>query len=118
MKVLELVVQDYKVELYSAYNTSAYSDTYTFFYEWDYPFTDYLRTVESYSAVHTDVELDPNDHYVVLSTCAYVFEDARSVLHGRLRPVMSAGGKPMAPLPTPMPTETAAPEETENRTKG
>ena len=28
-----------------------------------------------------------------MSTCAYIFEDARSVLHGKLVPVMTAGGE-------------------------
>ena len=87
--------QDYRVDLYSVYNTSAYSDTYSFFYEWGYDFRDYLWRTEEYSLFHTGVELDPQDHYVVLSTCAYFFEDARSVIHGRLRPVMSAGGEKM-----------------------
>ncbi len=86
--------QDYKVELYSSYNTSAFSDTYSYFAAPGPDFTRYLQNVESYSAVHTGIRLDPNDHYIVLSTCAYVFDDARSVLHGRLRPVMSAGGVP------------------------
>ena len=29
---------------------------------------------------------------MLLSTCAYVFDNARSVLHGKLVPVDSAGG--------------------------
>ena len=86
--------QDYRVDLFSAYNTSAYSDSYTFFYEWGPEFTDYLNRVESYSGIHIDKPLDPYGKYVMLSTCAYMFEDARSVLHGWLRPVMSAGGIP------------------------
>ena len=87
--------QDYRVDLYSVYNTSAYSDTYTFFYEWGNDFQEYLWRTEEYSLFHTGLELDPDDHYVVLSTCAYFFEDARSVLHGKLIPVMSAGGVPL-----------------------
>ena len=87
--------QDYKGELYSAYNTSAYSDTYEIPpYSGGY-FPDYLGRVESYAAFHTGIDLDPDAHYIVMSTCAYMFEDARSVLHGKLVPVMSAGGVPM-----------------------
>ena len=87
--------QDYKVQLFSAYDTSAYSDTY------DIPpysggdVLTYLWHVESYSPYHIGVDLDPNAHYILMSTCAYIFEDARSVLHGKLLPVMSAGGVPL-----------------------
>ena len=86
--------QDYKVELYSAYDTSAYGDTYEIPAYGTDP-SQYLWTIQSYSAWHTDTELDPTAHYIVLSTCAYAFEDARSVLHGKLLPVMTAGGVPI-----------------------
>ena len=33
-----------------------------------------------------DIETDPNGKYVLLSTCEYVYEDARYVLHGMLVP--------------------------------
>ena len=87
--------QDYKVELYSAYNTSAYSDTYEIPVYGSDP-TDYLVRTEARSGWHIGVDLDPTAHYIVMSTCAYIFEDARSVLHGKLVPVMSAGGVPLA----------------------
>lgn len=86
--------QDYRVDLYSCYDTSAYSDTYYLpFYLEDV--ADYLGRVESYSAIHTGMQLDVNSRYIVMSTCAYVFEDARSVLHGKLVPLASAGGEPL-----------------------
>ena len=40
-----------------------------------------------------DYKADPNANYILMSTCAYVFEDARSVLLGKLVPLASAGGK-------------------------
>ncbi len=87
--------QDYRVDLFSAYNTSAYSETYTIFYDWGEEFTGYLNLVSSYSGYSFDEPLDPYGKYIVMSTCAYMFEDARSVLHGWLRPVMTAGGVPL-----------------------
>lgn len=42
-----------------------------------------------------DVEVSPDGKYVLLSTCAYVFENARSVIHGLMEPASSAGGVPM-----------------------
>ena len=88
--------RDYKVELCSAYNTSAYSDTYSFFTAHDMAFAEYLRMVISSSVIRTGAEADPSYNYILLSTCAYVFEDARSVLLGRLVPLDSAGGKALS----------------------
>ena len=41
------------------------------------------------------MEVSPDSKYVLLSTCAYVFENARSVIHGKLEPASSAGGVPL-----------------------
>ena len=86
--------QDYKVELYSAYDTSAYSEAYEIPVAGSDP-SQYLWTAKNNSRWVTDTELDPFAHYIMMSTCAYVFEDARSVLHGKLLPVMTAGGVPI-----------------------
>ena len=53
----------------------------------------YLAYAQNSSEFSSDVELDPEGKYVVLSTCAYVFDNARYVLHGMLIPVDSAGGR-------------------------
>ena len=37
-------------------------------------------------------ELPADGRYLILSTCAYIFIDARAVVVGRLYPIMSAGG--------------------------
>lgn len=84
--------QDYKVELYSAYNTSAYSETYEIPMAGTDP-SNYIWMAENSSDWHINPDLDPTAHYIVMSTCAYIFEDARSVLHGKLLPVMTAGGE-------------------------
>lgn len=97
--------QDYKIFLYSAYTISAYDKVYTVFHVRDAEFESWLIKTGNDSAVDADVELDPNAKYVMLSTCAYIFEDARSVLHGQLQPISSAGGKPMFGIETGMPID-------------
>ena len=79
--------QDYKIVLFSGYTVSAYSDTYTIFTGPCEEFTDYLAGCVERSAFHADVELNEKGCYVLLSTCAYMFENARYVLHGMLVPV-------------------------------
>ena len=88
-------VQDFRVELYSCYDTSAYSETYLFP---SYPgasVADYVGMAAANSYLPRYIEVDPYARYIVMSTCAYVFEDARTVLHGKLVPLYSAGGKPI-----------------------
>ena len=51
-------------------------------------FTQYLEENLALSDFDARVgEMDPNGRYVVLSTCAYDFEEARYVVHGKLEPV-------------------------------
>lgn len=86
--------QDYRIDLFAGYVTAADSDTYTVFQEPDDEFSEYLHGALSQSEIHTEVELDENGRYIVLSTCAYSFYMARTVLHGKLVPANSAGGIP------------------------
>lgn len=88
--------QDYKIVLFSEYTTSAYSDTYVMYPEACPEMDEYLKKAAENSNFKADIqtngELDSNARYVLLSTCAYVFDNARDVLHGKLVPVNSAGG--------------------------
>ena len=73
--------------LFSAYTTSAYSDSYTVYTGPGQAFDEYLQKAQGRSAVRTEVGLDPDAHYVMLSTCSYLFDDARSIVHGMMVPV-------------------------------
>lgn len=86
--------QDYKIVLFSGYTTSATSDTYTIFEGPGGELDDYLARCSEQSDFRAEVEPDGEGRYVLLSTCAYVFDNARYVLHGMLVPVDSAGGVP------------------------
>lgn len=76
--------KNYKIVLFSGYTTSALSDTYTIFTGPCGELEEYLRYCVENSDFEADVELDVNEKYVTLSTCAYDFENARYVLHGKL----------------------------------
>ena len=91
--------QDYRIDLFAGYVTAADSETYTIFREPSDDFNDYLQNALSQSEFHADVELEEDAQYMVLSTCAYSFYLARTVLHGKLVPVDSAGGVLLKDLP-------------------
>ena len=84
--------QDYKIALFSAYDISAYDDVYNIQRYPGLAFDSYLQTALARSSVKSEVELEPEGHYVLMSTCAYVFDNARSVVHGLLQPISSIGG--------------------------
>ena len=87
---------DYRVDLFSCYETGATSDSYMIFYGPRPEFDEYLRMAAGKSDFQPkEIELDGLARYVMLSTCAYDFADARTVLHGKLTPVPSIGGYPV-----------------------
>lgn len=82
--------QDYKLLLFSGFTTSAYSDIYTVRAEPDETWQSYLDTLVRQSDFQADVDLSGCERTVMLSTCAYVFDFARYVLHAELIPVAHA----------------------------
>ena len=71
----------------------AVSAAYTIFHGPDRRFEEYLISAVEKSDISTAVEPDPESHYVLMSTCANGDYLARTVVHARLVPLDSAGGK-------------------------
>ena len=86
--------QDYRVDLFSCYSTTEDSDSYTIYYGPGTQFEYYLRRAAADSAFRCSVELEPDAQYVLLSTCAYGYDEGRTVVHGKLVPLNSSGGTP------------------------
>lgn len=78
---------NYKVTLFSGYTTSARSETYTIFYGPGDDLNAYLDGCAAKSDFDATEGPGKDGRYVVLSTCAYDFDEARYVLHGRLEQV-------------------------------
>ena len=79
--------QDYKIIVFSGYTAAAVSDTYTIFEGPGPELDEYLAKALESSDFQADLVPDSEARYVLLSTCAYNFKDARYVLHGMLVPV-------------------------------
>lgn len=75
---------NYRIELFSGYTTemdsSAYMQTFGSIRE----HTDWLKEVSGRSDFRANMEISALDRVITLSTCAYRFENARYVLHGKL----------------------------------
>jgi sortase B len=71
----------YEVEVVSAYVTKADSMTYNL----DFDSSDkikYINYIKSESLIYSDTAISAESNLLTLSTCAYEFEDARTVVHG------------------------------------
>lgn len=86
--------QNYKVLLFSAYQTQATSATYTIYTGPCEGMDEYLQMAAAQSAVEAAVPLDGGARYILLSTCGSSYGDSldRHVLHGMLQPVDSPAG--------------------------
>ena len=89
--------RDYQIVLEAGYTTDAYASVYTVFSGPGAEFDAYLAEALARSNFQADTAPDSGARWIVLSTCAYAFDNARYVLHGMLVPADSAGGVPLRP---------------------
>ncbi len=79
--------QNYRIVLFSGYHTAADSDAYRIYDRTGEALDTYIQERLELSDFQADIALSGEDKIVTLSTCAYVFTNARYVLHGILEPV-------------------------------
>lgn len=82
---------NYRIEIISGYYTDAYSDMYMAYRGFGDMAKDYIKTVYEKSQFTPDMTLeelmddeDENQRYIMMSTCEYIYENARYALHGKL----------------------------------
>ena len=74
----------YRIELFSGYITTMDSSDYMQNFVSVREHTDWLKEVSGRSDFRANLEISAYDRVITLSTCAYRFENARYVLHGKL----------------------------------
>lgn len=77
---------NFRVDIFAAFTTPANSDAYLFDLS-EEEMAEWLDWVKENSLIHPDVEVGPNDHCITMSTCAYSFSGARTVVIGKLVPI-------------------------------
>lgn len=75
----------YVIALFSGYVTSVQDNTWQLTFEDEAAFAEWLDAVKQRSSFASDVQPTAQDRIVTLSTCSYVFENARFVVHGILK---------------------------------
>ena len=84
---LNTPTQNYRVDLFAGYLTDADSSTYTVSFPDTSSFLLYCQEMKAQSNFKSDVEIQPGDRIITLSTCAYDWYDARYVVQGKLVPL-------------------------------
>jgi len=84
---LNTPTMDYRVEIFAGYVTDADSNTYTLMFPDTSSFLLYCQEMQAQSNFKTNVEIQPGDTIITLSTCSYEYYDARYVVQGRLVPL-------------------------------
>ena len=75
---------NYRVDIIAGFTTPADSDAYRYEFSSIMDVQNWISWIREMSVIHPDIELSPVDRFLTLSTCAYSYEDARTVLIGRL----------------------------------
>lgn len=71
----------------AGYTSEAAGSAYQQWFEDDAAFLSFVREAMERSDFQANVSVEPTDRIVTLSTCAYVFDNARYVIHARLSPL-------------------------------
>ena len=74
----------YRIEFFSGYITTMDSSAYMQNFGSIREHTDWMKEVSSRSDFRANLEISAYNRVITLSTCAYRFENARYVLHGKL----------------------------------
>ena len=76
-----------KYAVFSVYETTTASDTYTFTFEDDAAYEAYLSEIQMRSAYRTGVSVDTGDEILTLSTCTNTGKTIRYVVHAKRIPL-------------------------------
>ena len=76
----------YRIDFFSC----AKADMYDELYDGSTPINDWLSHLDNASVVWENADFSENDRFISLSTCSYEFENARTILTGKL--VETIGG--------------------------
>ena len=78
---------NYRVELFTGFLCDADSETYTFRFDSDQAYAEWLQRMADNSDFKCNVHVSYKDRIVTLSTCSYEYYDARYVVMGKLVPI-------------------------------
>ena len=94
---------DYLIELICGTHESGDDQFVEFDFKTEEEFQEYVESFRKRSTFKSDVQVQPGDKLISLCTCAYVFDNARFMLMGRLVPLYVNDTAATQPTPTASP---------------
>ena len=80
--------RNYKIDVFSSYETADKSDAYTIFFNSEEAYSDFLQQRRDMSQINTLwLPVSAEDNIMTLMTCSYGSKNARYVVHGKLTPL-------------------------------
>ncbi|MGV3073723.1 class B sortase [Clostridium baratii] len=83
--ILTIDGKRYEYEIFSSYISNAEDIDLKTNFENDDEYLKYIDDIKKKSIFHRDMDIKSNDRIVTLSTCSYEKDDARMIIHGRLK---------------------------------
>ncbi|MGG7161213.1 class B sortase [Clostridium baratii] len=83
--ILTIDGKRYEYEIFSSYISNAKDIDLKTNFENDDEYLKYIDDIKKRSIFHRDMNIKSNDRIITLSTCSYEKDDARMIIHGRLK---------------------------------
>ena len=83
--ILTIDGKRYEYEIFSSYISNAKDIDLKTNFENDDEYLKYIDDIRKKSIFHRDMNIKSNDRIITLSTCSYEKDDARMIIHGRLK---------------------------------
>lgn len=83
--ILTIDGKTYEYEIFSSYISNAKDIDLKTNFENDDEYLKYIDDIKKKSIFHRDMNIKSNDRIITLSTCSYEKDDARMIIHGRLK---------------------------------
>ncbi|WP_338631205.1 class B sortase [Clostridium baratii] len=83
--ILTIDGKRYEYEIFSSYISNAEYIDLKINFENDNEYLKYIDDIKKRSIFHRDMNIKSNDRIITLSTCSYEKDDARMIIHGRLK---------------------------------
>lgn len=78
---------NFEMQIFSTFVTDTQSQAYKTEFANNDEIQEYIDWLMENSRIHPDIDVTPEDHILTLSTCSYEFNNARTVLCGKLVPI-------------------------------
>ena len=83
--ILTIDGKTYEYEIFSSYISNSEDMNLKTNFENDDEYLKYIDDIKKKSIFHRDIDIKSNDRIITLSTCSYEEDDARMIIHGKLK---------------------------------